>query len=240
MRSYGQYGSFARALDVVGDRWTLLILRELLLRPGSDRAVHVPRKGPRLWKNESPQGADVVILAIPQKSIMDLAPGLLSTLTDVAVVIETGNYVPQQRDGKIQEIEDGVAESRWAETHLGHPVVNAFNNILARHLPALGKPAGSPGRIALPVAGDYAAAKAVVIELIDRLGFDGVDVGGLDESWRQRQAPLCSPPISISKAPGELLPPQTLSAPPSSEPKRIFHVDSHLRNTVSTTTKAGE
>jgi DNA-binding HxlR family transcriptional regulator len=32
MRSYGQYCSIARALDAVGDRWTLLIVRELLLR----------------------------------------------------------------------------------------------------------------------------------------------------------------------------------------------------------------
>jgi len=32
MRSYGQYCSLAKALDLVGDRWTLLIVRELLLR----------------------------------------------------------------------------------------------------------------------------------------------------------------------------------------------------------------
>lgn len=32
MRSYGQYCSISRALDLVGDRWTLLIVRELLLR----------------------------------------------------------------------------------------------------------------------------------------------------------------------------------------------------------------
>ena len=32
MRSYGQYCSVAKALDVVGDRWTLLIVRELLLQ----------------------------------------------------------------------------------------------------------------------------------------------------------------------------------------------------------------
>ena len=49
-----------------------------------------------------------------------------------------------------------------------------------------GKPAGTPGRIALPVAGDDAAAKAVVLRLVDELGFDGVDAGGLDESWRQQ------------------------------------------------------
>lgn len=34
MRSYGQYCSIAKALDVVGDRWTLLIVRELLIRGG--------------------------------------------------------------------------------------------------------------------------------------------------------------------------------------------------------------
>jgi DNA-binding HxlR family transcriptional regulator len=33
MRSYGQYCALAKALDLVGDRWTLLIARELLLRP---------------------------------------------------------------------------------------------------------------------------------------------------------------------------------------------------------------
>jgi len=32
MRSYGQYCSVAKSLDVIGDRWTLLIIRELLLR----------------------------------------------------------------------------------------------------------------------------------------------------------------------------------------------------------------
>jgi predicted dinucleotide-binding enzyme len=49
----------------------------------------------------------------------------------------------------------------------------------------LDRPKGTPGRIALPVAGDDAAAKAIVLKLVDELGFDGVDAGGLDESWRQ-------------------------------------------------------
>ena len=33
MRSYGQYCGLAKALDIIGDRWTLLIVRELLIRP---------------------------------------------------------------------------------------------------------------------------------------------------------------------------------------------------------------
>ena len=40
MRTYGQYCSIAKSLDVVGDRWTLLIVRELLLR-GSARYTDI-------------------------------------------------------------------------------------------------------------------------------------------------------------------------------------------------------
>jgi len=68
----------------------------------------------------------------------------------------------------------------------GPPRAKAFNNIYARHLLELGRPKGTPGRIALPVAGDDEAAKAIVLNLVDQLGFDGVDAGGLDESWRQQ------------------------------------------------------
>src|SRR5437763_5559273 len=32
MRSYGEYCSLAKSLDVIGNRWTLLIVRELLFR----------------------------------------------------------------------------------------------------------------------------------------------------------------------------------------------------------------
>ena len=32
MKSYGQYCALSKALDVIGDRWTLLIVRELLIR----------------------------------------------------------------------------------------------------------------------------------------------------------------------------------------------------------------
>ncbi len=39
MRSYGQYCAVAKALDVVGDRWTLLIVRELLPTTRSLRGV---------------------------------------------------------------------------------------------------------------------------------------------------------------------------------------------------------
>lgn len=40
MKTYGQYCAVARALDIVGDRWTLLIVRELLLGPRRFGELH--------------------------------------------------------------------------------------------------------------------------------------------------------------------------------------------------------
>lgn len=135
---------------------------------------------------DAARGQDVVVVTIPEKNIPDLPAGLFATTPGNVVVIDTGNYYPRQRDGRIDAIEAGVPESRWVEQQLGRPVVKAFNNIYAQHLMDMGRPAGTPGRIALPVAGDDAAAKAIVLRLVDQLGFDGVDAGSLDESWRQQ------------------------------------------------------
>jgi predicted dinucleotide-binding enzyme len=135
---------------------------------------------------EAARGRDLVIVTIPQKNIPDLPDGLFDGAPENLVVVDTGNYYPRQRDGRIEGIEAGLTESRWVEQQLGRPVVKAFNNIYAKHLMERGRPAGTPGCIALPVAGDDAAAKAVVLQLLDALGFDGVDAGGLDESWRQQ------------------------------------------------------
>jgi predicted dinucleotide-binding enzyme len=138
--------------------------------------------------DEAARSGDVVIVTIPMKNIPDLPRDLFAGVSDEVVVVDTGNYYPQQRDGRIVGIEDGMIESRWVSQQLGRPVVKAFNNIYAEHLLKLGQPAGSPGRIALPVAGDDDRAKSIVLKLVDELGFDGVDAGGLDDSWRQQPA----------------------------------------------------
>jgi predicted dinucleotide-binding enzyme len=134
---------------------------------------------------EAARGKDLVVVTIPEKDIPKLPAGLFAGAA-ASVVVDTGNYYPRQRDGRIEPIESGLPESRWVERQLGHPVIKAFNNIYAQHLLENGKPAGAPDRVALPVAGDDVAAKKVVLELVDQLGFDPVDAGGLDESWRQQ------------------------------------------------------
>jgi 8-hydroxy-5-deazaflavin:NADPH oxidoreductase len=175
-------GTLTRRLTAIGHKVAVAnahgpeSLRDLAKETGA-KAVTV---------EEAVKDKDVIIVTIPEKNIPDLPPRLFHDVPDSTVVVETGNYYPQQRDGRIEPIEQGMTESRWVEQQLGHPVIKAFNNIYARHLLELGKPAGARARIALPVAGDDDDAKAVVLALIDELGFDGVDAGALDESWRQQ------------------------------------------------------
>jgi len=135
---------------------------------------------------EAARGAEVVVVTVPVKALPDLPSGLLDGAADDVAVIDTGNYYPQ-RDGRIAAIEDeGLTESRYAEREIGHPVIKAFNGTYAQDLLERSHPAGHPDRMALPVAGDDDVAKSKVRDLIDELGFDTVDVGGLDDSWRQQ------------------------------------------------------
>jgi hypothetical protein len=139
-----------------------------------------------VWASKVADGADVVVVTIPEKDVANLPDNFLKGAADDVVVIDTGNY-SKERDGRIEEIEAGMTDSRWVEEQIGVSVVKAFNNIQAEHLLEFGKPQGTTGRIALPVAGDDAEAKTVVMDLVDALGFDPVDGGGLDDSWRQQQ-----------------------------------------------------
>ena len=138
-----------------------------------------------VWAADAATDADLVIVSIPQKNVVDLAPGIVDRRKPGAPVVETNNYYPQQRDGRIQEIEDGTPESVWVSERIGAPVQKVFNGIYWKHLLEKGAPAGTPGRIALPVAGPE-DGKQLVLDLVDALGFDPVDAGSLEESWRQQ------------------------------------------------------
>jgi predicted dinucleotide-binding enzyme len=134
---------------------------------------------------EAAKDAEIVIVSIPEKAVPGLPKDLFDQAAQGVVVIDTGNYYPQ-RDGRIDAIENGQPESAWVAEQFGKPVVKVFNNIYAQHLLDRGVPAGAAGRIALPMAGDDQVAKEKVMQLVDELGFDPVDAGRLDESWRQQ------------------------------------------------------
>ena len=175
-------GTLARRLVALGHEVSVANSRG----PHTLRDLAEEARAKPVTVREAARAGDVVIVTIPQKRIADLPADLFDGVPEDVVVVDTGNYYPRQRDGLIPEIEGGTTESRWVSNRLGRPVVKAFNNIYARSLADRGKPKGAMGRIALPVAGDDAGAKAVVMRLIDELGFDPVDAGGLDDSWRQQ------------------------------------------------------
>lgn len=79
-----------------------------------------------------------------------------------------------------------MPESVWVSRQIGRPVIKAFNNLLAYTLAELGQPQEAPRRLAAAVAGDDLRAKKVVMELVNQTGFDPVDAGSLEESWRQQ------------------------------------------------------
>src|ERR1700744_3966224 len=71
-----------------------------------------------VWAREAPVDADLVIVSIPQKNVVDLAPGIVKTAKPEAPIIETNNYYPRQRDGRIDAIEAGTPESVWVSENL--------------------------------------------------------------------------------------------------------------------------
>lgn len=132
------------------------------------------------------ENADVVLLSIPFPAVATLPRDLFDRAADGVVIIDTGNYYPDVRDVRIPEIDAGMPESVWVSRRLGRPIFKAFNSILSYSLADLGKPEGAPDRLAVPVAGDDARGKEIVMGLVNQAGFDPVDGGSLEESWRQQ------------------------------------------------------
>jgi predicted dinucleotide-binding enzyme len=175
-------GTLARRLAKLGHSVSLANSRG----PASLAALAVETGAKAVSVADAVKGADLVVVTIPEKSVPLLPKDMFRDAPAEAIVVDTGNYYPSFRDGTIAEIENGLTESGWVAKHLGRPVVKVFNNIMAHSLAEGGLPQGAKGRIALPVAGDDPRAKAVVLGLVDALGFDGIDAGTLDESWRQQ------------------------------------------------------
>lgn len=127
---------------------------------------------------------DVIIISIPLNRIPDIAP-LWAGVSDETVVIDTSNYYPL-RDNQIESIEAGQVESLWVQEQLGRPVAKAWNAIGSDSFARKGKPAGSPDRIAIPIAADRELDRRVTMALVEETGFDAFDTGALQDSWRQQ------------------------------------------------------
>jgi 8-hydroxy-5-deazaflavin:NADPH oxidoreductase len=140
---------------------------------------------------DAAKAGDIVVVTVPLKNIGDVPVAPLAG----KIVIDTNNYYPE-RDGHIRALDrEETTTSALLQQHLPDSrVVKAFNHIYAAALTTDGQPAGTPNRRALAIAGDDDEAKRVVADVIDRFGFDVVDIGPLSESWRiQRDTPGYGP-----------------------------------------------
>ncbi len=134
---------------------------------------------------EAARSGEIVIVTIPLRAVPDLPKDLFAGVPDSVVIVDTNNYYPV-RDGLLPDIEAGEVESQWVARYLGRPVVKAFNHISYMSLLEKGLPQGAAGRAALAVAGGSPEARGAVMALVDALGFDPVDAGPIEESWRQQ------------------------------------------------------
>ena len=127
MRSYKQYCSFARGLDVIGDRWILLIVRELL-------------DGPRRY-NELLEGLPGIATNLLADRLRDMAA------SDILERRDDGAYALTPRGEGLRDVIYAVG--RWARPLMGqlkrddefrshwlvHPIRVLFENVDRRRPP---------------------------------------------------------------------------------------------------------
>src|SRR5262245_47198497 len=77
---------------------------------------------------------DFVMISIPTKAVASLPHGVFANVPRSVVVIDTCNYHPELRDGRIDAIDRGMLDSQWVAQQLGRPVIKTFNSILAMSL----------------------------------------------------------------------------------------------------------
>jgi predicted dinucleotide-binding enzyme len=158
-------------------------------------------------------GVDVIVIAVPLIEVVKFDKQFFKNIPANATIIDTCNYYPI-RDGKIEDIENGMTESGWVSNQLQRPVTKAYNTILAGSLINSGLSRGSASRIALPVSGDDRSSKELVCYLVNDSGFDCLDIGSLEDSWQQQPgSPVYCTDLtlaqlkgSVTKAKRDLLP----------------------------------
>jgi predicted dinucleotide-binding enzyme len=126
---------------------------------------------------------DVVFLALPWDRLQEVLPGLPKW--NNRIVVDATNpilpgFVMAELEGKISS----EIVSDWVP---GAKLVKAFNTILAAILNSNPKEAG--GSRVVFYSGNHDDAKKTVLEIINRSGFAGVDLGRLNEGGKLQQFP---------------------------------------------------
>jgi len=155
-----------------------------------------------LSAQEAVDASDVVLIAVPWTK-REEALGEIEGW-DEKIVIDAMN--PYTEDFEIEDLGSKTSTEFTRALVPGARIVKAFNTIYYKRLATEGKPKGTPGRLAIPVASDDPAAKRVVVDLIEEIGFDAVDNGGLIEGGRKQQpgSPIYNQPLGAKEMRDEL------------------------------------
>jgi predicted dinucleotide-binding enzyme len=138
--------------------------------------VLIPGAQPR-WAADAVAGADIVVLAIPIHRFAAFDPALVAG----KLVIDVMNYWPPVDGVQAMFEDDQRGTSEIVQDRLaGSTVVKTLNHLGYHEMDADRRPAGSPNRRALGVAGDDPDALDVVADIIDRIGYDPVRLDGLN------------------------------------------------------------
>jgi NADP oxidoreductase coenzyme F420-dependent len=104
-----RFAALGRDVSVANSRGPEETLADLARETGA-KAVTAP---------DAATAGERVIVTIPEGKTRNLPKDLFAGVPDDVVVVDTGNYYPRQRDGRIAGIEDGMTESRWVSTNKG-------------------------------------------------------------------------------------------------------------------------
>jgi predicted dinucleotide-binding enzyme len=121
--------------------------------------------------------ADIIVLAVPTHRFRELPRDLF----DGKILIDAMNYWEpvDGADPKLATAAQGtsvIVQDRFPSAR----VVKSLNQLGYHELEEHRRPRGAADRIAVGAAGDDRVAVRAVMRLIDRLGFDPVDAGGLE------------------------------------------------------------
>ncbi|AFU01594.1 MULTISPECIES: NADPH-dependent F420 reductase [Nocardia] len=176
-------GTLARHLAAVGN--TVQVANSHEPESLSDLLVDGMSAG---WAADVAATAGILFLALPYSALPTAARSVAEHAGPETIIVDTGNYYPG-RDGILPGLGDTDTpepDTLWLSGLIGRPIFKAFNNITYVSLRDGGRPAGSPQRFGLPIAGPDGTAKHRLSQLVDQAGFDPVDGGTLAQSWRQQ------------------------------------------------------
>jgi predicted dinucleotide-binding enzyme len=168
---------------------------------GSIATINDEVGGPRVRAATAADAAafgEVVLLAAPWRNREDLPK---TDLFRGKIVIDAMN--PYGASGEVLDLGGSTSSEEVAKRLPGARLVKAFNTVYWEHLAKQGR-ADLPleRRRAIFVAGDDPAAKKVVSDLIEEIGFAPVDTGGLREGGRRQEpgSPLAGRNLTHAEA----------------------------------------